>query len=380
MAKSKKKTGFWLKLLLGLNFLVIIALLLSYLACYVSPAKFWIPAFAGLAFPYILLSNLIFVILWLFIRIKFSLFSVITIILGFNQIMASFQFHSGSKALKDKDYFKVISYNVRNFDLYSYDKNWVSNHAKRNKIFKFLQSESPDIICFQEFVNDLSGSFKTKDTLVTFLKAKNVHAEYTVVSKSVNEFGLATLTSFPIVHKGRIDFPNSRTNLCIYTDVLVNKDTLRIYNAHFESIHFSHADMLFAEKITAAKAEKNEQLKDKSQRIMRLMKTAFQKRAVQADLVANHIKTCPYPVILCTDLNDTPVSYSYHRLKDDLNDAFTESGSGFGHTYTGFYPSFRIDYILISKALLSADFASIPSDNSDHYPVRCFIKMKPKSK
>jgi endonuclease/exonuclease/phosphatase family metal-dependent hydrolase len=253
----------------------------------------------------------------------------------------------------------------------------VSNHAKRNKIFKFLQSESPDIICFQEFVNDLSGSFKTKDTLVTFLKAKNVHAEYTVVSKSVNEFGLATLTSFPIVHKGRIDFPNSRTNLCIYTDVLVNKDTLRIYNAHFESIHFSHADMLFAEKITAAKAEKNEQLKDKSQRIMRLMKTAFQKRAVQADLVANHIKTCPYPVILCTDLNDTPVSYSYHRLKDDLNDAFTESGSGFGHTYTGFYPSFRIDYILISKALLSADFASIPSDNSDHYPVRCFIKMKP---
>jgi endonuclease/exonuclease/phosphatase family metal-dependent hydrolase len=136
----------------------------------------------------------------------------------------------------------------------------------------------------------------------------------------------------------------------------------------------------FAEKMTNAKAEKEEQVKEKSKRIMRMMKNAFQKRAVQADLVADHIKTSPYPVILCTDLNDTPISYAYHRLKKNLNDAFTESGSGFGHTYTGFYPSFRIDYILISESLQAANFASIPSDNSDHYPVRCFIKMKPKSK
>lgn len=380
MAKSKKRTGFWQKLLLLINFLVIIALLLSYLSCYVSPAKFWIPAFAGLAFPYILLANIIFVVLWLFIRLKFSLFSVVAIILGFNQIMASFQFHSGSKALADKDYFKVISYNVRNFDLYNYKKNWDYTFTKRNNIFDFLKTESPDIICFQEFVNDLSGGFKTKDTLVTFLKTKNVHAEYTVISRKVNEFGLATLTSFPIVNKGRIDFPNSKTNLCIYTDVLVGTDTLRIYNAHFESIHFNHQDMEFAEHITAAKTEKEEKVKEKSKRILSLMKKAFQKRAVQVDLVANHIRTSPYPVIFCTDLNDTPISYAYHKLKDNLNDAFTESGSGFGHTYTGFYPSFRIDYILISEALQAADFASIPSDNSDHYPVRCFIKIKPQAK
>lgn len=379
MAKSKKRTGFWQKLLLLINFLVIIALLLSYLSCYVSPAKFWIPAFAGLAFPYILLANIIFVVLWLFIRLKFSLFSVVAIILGFNQIMASFQFHSGSKALADKDYFKVISYNVRNFDLYNYKKNWDYTFTKRNNIFDFLKTESPDILCFQEYVHDVAGEFKTGDTLVTFLKVKNIHAEYTGVSRKVNEFGLATLTSFPIVNKGRINFPNSKYNLCIYTDVLVGTDTLRIYNAHFESIHFSHADMLFAEKITAANTKKEEQLKDKSERIMRLMKTAFQKRAVQVDLVANHIKTCPYPIILCTDLNDTPVSYAYHTLKDNLKDAFTESGSGFGHTYTGFYPSFRIDYIFISKALQAADFASVPSDNSDHYPVRCYVKMKPKA-
>lgn len=369
-----------MKALLVLNFLFIIALLLSYLSCLISPIRLWIPAFAGLAYPYILLANVIFVVLWAFIRIKFTMFSLITIILGFYQIQSSFQFHSKSKPLTDKDYFKVVSYNVRNFDLYNYKKNWEPNYAKRNKIFKFLQSESPDIICFQEFVNDLTGKFKTKDTLVTFLKAKNIHTEYTFVSRKVNQFGLATMTSFPVINKGRIEFPNSKNNLCIFTDVLVNTDTLRIYNAHFESVHFNYSDYEFAEKITSIENEDTDQFKDKSLRILRLMKRAFQKRAVQAEIVAKHIKTSPYPVILCTDLNDTPISYAYHCLKKNLKDAFTESGSGFGHTYTGFYPSFRIDYIMISESLKSANFSNIPSDNSDHYPVRCFIKINNKAK
>jgi endonuclease/exonuclease/phosphatase family metal-dependent hydrolase len=380
MAKSKKKTGFWLKVLLGLNFIAIIALLLAYASCYISPAKFWIPAFAGLTFPYILIVNLVFILLWLFIRAKFSLISLITIVIGYSQIMASFQFHSKSKLVSDESYFKVISYNVRNFDLYNYGKKWELNFTKRNKIFKFLQSESPDIICFQEYVNDLSGKFKTGDTLTTFLKAKNIHAEYTVIAKKVNEFGLATLTSFPIVNKGRIDFPNTRTNLCIYTDVLIDKDTVRIYNGHFESIHFSQADIRFAGELSTTKLEKDEQLRDKSRRIVSLMKSGFQKRAIQVDVVAESIKSCRYPVILCMDMNDTPVSYAYHCLKDNLKDAFTEAGSGFGHTYTGFYPAFRIDYIMTSKAMQLAEFTNIPSDNSDHYPVRCFMKLNSQAK
>jgi len=116
--------------------------------------------------------------------------SLVTIALGFSQIMASFRFQPGSKTVTDKDYFKVISYNVRNFDLYNYKKNWEPTFHKRNNIFKFLQAESPDIICFQEYVHDISGKFKTGDTLVTFLKAKYIHAEYTVISRKVNEFGV----------------------------------------------------------------------------------------------------------------------------------------------------------------------------------------------
>ena len=376
--KSKKKTSLWLKMLLGANFVLIIGILLSYVSYYFSPAKAWLPAFAGLAYPYILISNILFIVFWLFVRWKFTLFSVIAIVVGYSYLMSSIQFHS-SKMITSKDtYFKVMSYNVRNFDLYSNRKNWKPNFEKRNNIFKFIQKEAPNVICFQEFVNDLSGRFKTLDTLVKLQKAINTHVEYTVVSRYTKQFGIATFTSFPIVNKGRINFPNSKTDLCIYTDIVVNTDTMRVYNAHFESLHFNYADFEFAEKITSAQTEDEADLKDKSMRLLRLMKRAFVKRALQAEMVAKHIKTCRYPVIVCTDMNDTPISYSYHQLSSNLHDAFTESGSGYGHTFNAFFPSFRIDYILLSDALTSANFVTTESENSDHYPIQCLVKKKSK--
>ena len=84
------------------------------------------------------------------------------------------------------------------------------------------------------------------------------------------------------------------------------------------------------------------------------LKGAFKKRAVQSTAVSNHISNCPYPVLLCGDFNDTPISYSYSEiLSNNLKDAFVESGKGLGMTYIGAFPSLRIDYILHSKSIVS---------------------------
>ena len=44
---------------------------------------------------------------------------------------------------------KVMSYNVRLFDLY----NWSHNTATRNEILDLIRVEDPDILCLQEFVH-----------------------------------------------------------------------------------------------------------------------------------------------------------------------------------------------------------------------------------
>jgi endonuclease/exonuclease/phosphatase family metal-dependent hydrolase len=88
------------------------------------------------------------------------------------------------------------------------------------------------------------------------------------------------------------------------------------------------------------------------------------------------INTCHYPIILCGDFNDTPASYSYNLLCKNLKDAFIERGTGFGKTYAGKFPQFRIDYILHSKELRCTDYIRSDETFTDHYPITAYLKFK----
>ena len=76
------------------------------------------------------------------------------------------------------------------------------------------------------------------------------------------------------------------------------------------------------------------------------LKSAFVLRAEQAQIIANYIKDSPYPVIVMGDFNDTPQSYAYRKIRKGIHDAFRLAGGGFGNTYSGDLPSFRIDFIM----------------------------------
>ena len=148
-------------------------------------------------------------------------------------------------------------------------------------------------------------------------------------------------------------------------------DTVRIYNMHLQSIAFGATDYQYMDDL-----EKNKQTEDieHSKSIGKRLKKAFIKRARQADLISESIAASPYPVIVCGDFNDTPASYTYHRIAGNLKDAFVESGNGFGKSYVGKFPSFRIDYILHSKQFKAFDFKTIHEELSDHYPVVTYLE------
>src|SRR5204862_7418375 len=109
--------------------------------------------------------------------------------------------------------------------------------------------------------------------------------------------------------------------------------------------------------------------------ILRL-KRAFIKRSQQVRVLHRHILESPYPVILCGDFNDTPSSYTYATLCKGMEDSFRESGSGFGKTYIGAFPSFRIDYILHDGKLHSTGYLTHGEKLSDHFPISCWIGRK----
>jgi endonuclease/exonuclease/phosphatase family metal-dependent hydrolase len=276
-----------------------------------------------------------------------------------------------SKKAGNNNDIKVMDYNCMLFDLY----NWSHNKQSRKLIFNLLQDEAPDILCLQEFyTSENPKDFNNIDTLVRFLKTKNIHAEYTTTLRKTDHWGVATLTKYPIVRKGKILFNTKSNNICIYTDVLINKDTVRIYNLHLASISFGKKEYKFIDELN--KNKYNDTNFTESKNIFHRLKNGFLARAKQTELVAAHIKTCKYKIILCGDFNDTPSSFAYHTLSSGLNDAFKEAGNGIGKTYNGQLPLLRIDYILHSPNFVCNKYKRIPESLTDHYPITCYLSLK----
>lgn len=236
-----------------------------------------------------------------------------------------------------------------------------------DKIIEFINRERPDIVCIQEF-------FSIKDKFDTEKKIKNKlqflpysHHQFFLSKNQKSKFGILTISKYPIVNRGKILFEGTR-NLSIYSDVVINADTIRIYNNHLQSIYLQKKDYDFLANIT----EEENQI-DQVKIISGRVRQAFIKRAKQVKLISENIDKSPYPVLVCGDFNDTPVSFTYRKMRGSLKDAFVESGIGFGNTYGQHLPLFRIDYILCSKDFTSYYFRVNKVVLSDHHPVMCYL-------
>lgn len=351
------------KLLRYFNYILILGLVLSYVSIYVNPEKSWFFAFFGLGYPFLLAANVFLVIFWIIKKKKFFLVPLIVILLGWNYISSLVQisFKSSDKDKIEETVFSILTYNIRLFDLYD----WNKEENTSGKIFEYVKSVNPDFICFQEYYTKLSGDI-TESKVSSFLGDQyQSHINYTIKNAKSN-YGIATYSKFPIINRGVIQFSNS-PNSSIYTDIVIDKDTVRIFNCHLQSIRFNSNNYSFISNSKEFNEEERmKEIKDISSRL----RDAFVKRAGQARILSQHISNSPYSVIVCGDFNDVPVSYTYNIIKNDLKDSFTESGSGIGNTYLGKFPSFRIDYILHSPTIECVDYEISTVNLSDHYPVK----------
>ena len=361
--EAKKKRSLFSKLFVLINFVFILLLLLSYLSPFISPEFIWYFAFLGLAYPVLLLVNVIFCALWLFLKSRLYILSLFAIIIGWFQLSTLFQINmKNDVSLDTKDNIKIVSYNVRLFDYYK----WIGDSNTRYRILNLLKTESPNIICLQEILVDTAAKFNSLKTLTLTSPSKNIHAVYRKTLQGSYKLGIATLTSYPIIHQGAVPFKEKSRNMCIYTDILIANDTVRIYNLHLQSIRFQREDYKFMKDLSQP-AETDEF--EKSKGILKRLKQAFIIRSKQVKTIEEHISSCPYSVIVCGDFNDTPSSYTYHTLSSKMQDAFVERGNWIGNTYVGIFPSFRIDYILFKDRFTCNEYKKINSRLSDHYPI-----------
>ncbi len=111
-------------------------------------------------------------------------------------------------------------------------------------------------------------------------------------------------------------------------------------------------------------------------RYLRQYREAIQRRASQAELLAQMIRDETDPVIVMGDFNSTSNNWDYTWIAEGLTDAFSAAGVGWGGTYHVGYPFARIDFILLSEdfGVLTASVPNIVV--SDHLPVYATVAWK----
>ncbi len=355
------------QILFYLNFLLAFSLLLANLSVYVNPSVFVIPAFFGLAYPYLLIANILFLFYWLFRFKKEFLLPLVVILLGWNHLnsLLPIRFAKKNTVVAEAPLLKVLTYNVRSFNIY----NWAKDSEARNEIFSLIREKDPDIFGLQEFYTTPATGNRLQDVIREFPGTPYHSVYFSLQGKDGEGFGIATFSRYPIIRTSRIPFDNTM-NLAVYSDIKVNEDTVRVINVHLQSIRFREKNYAFMDSVRLK--YNNQQIAELKDIGLRL-RDGFTMRAEQARIISNYVKLSPHPVILIGDFNDTPVSYTYHRVVRGLKDSFRESGKGFGNTYAGELPSFRIDYIFHSPGLVSKDYKRIRKKYSDHYPVTAII-------
>jgi endonuclease/exonuclease/phosphatase family metal-dependent hydrolase len=357
-----------------LNVVALAVLLMSCLAAYIEPTQYWQLSFIGFAFPVVLIVNVLFLIGWVLAWNRFVWVSLIAIILCWGFIHKTFAFNFGED--NDEKGIKLMTWNVKAFDLY----NWSHNTETRARMMALIKKENPDVLCLQEFYtnNQLFHNLEyIRDTLgfkycyfppaVELLKYPRSRLQKSLWrSGPLNQqWGVATFSKFPIADTGKINFGKTLSNACIYTDLEVNGKRIRLYNAHFQSIHLGNHDYAALDTLE----EKKETSWHSVKSIMHKMKLAYTHRSIQADAVAGNMKAFEGTKMICGDFNDVPVSYTYHAVCQNLQDAFVKKGVGFSATFSNKLSFFRIDYTLLDPSLQINSYRVVHKELSDHYPV-----------
>jgi endonuclease/exonuclease/phosphatase family metal-dependent hydrolase len=371
MTGNKNKLPFFDRLILWLNYLLCAALLIGYLAPVVDPRSVWIIAFFGLAYPPILLANVILILYWFLRRSKWALLSIVVIAIGYKVLNNNIGLRMPPSVsyASNPNQLRIMTYNVHDFKKYG-SANDVST---KHEILEIIDHQQPDIIGIEEFFSRKRGQYAMVDSIKKILKSEQAYFK-PFMANNTEGIGMAIFSKYPIITTGIIwlNEPNN-LNQCLFVDVKKNDRIFRMYAVHLQSIRFDPEDY----KILDDVSKKGKTDVSGSKRIGAKLKRAFLKRAEQVALIKAHMAQCPYPYFVAGDFNDTPSSYAVNQMAKGLKNAFCEKGSGLGRTYNGSFPNYQIDYIMTSKQFDIRSYGVIRKKLSDHYPVYSDVVLTP---
>lgn len=344
---------FSISIFLGANICTIILMWICVGLTFVSPDLIPRLSLLTLAFPVFLLVDLLFIIFWLLFKARLAWIPILgaLVIGGYILDYCPLNLTSSSHNSNDST-ISIITFNVGQ----------MTEEEQREELIRFINTADADILCLQE----LSKSFITS------------HQEWfdSTNYQYLQTHTVAVLSRLPFLSDTiHIDYP-TRGNNSMACWIDCHGDSLLIINNHLESNKLSPEEK---DEYTSTIIDPNrEAIKNSSHKLMDKLSEAATYRGIQADSVCSIVqRNDRHPIIVCGDLNDTPISYTYQRLARHLNSAYRQTCFGPGFTYSKRSFPVRIDHIFYSEHWnCTSCRIDRTVSSSDHYPLIVQLSKK----
>lgn len=316
---------------------VVIVLLLgaTMLNAYIPPKVFPFLNLLSLAFPFLMIANLLLCFFWIFSWRKRAFVFLLISTLFLTPVRRWINY---SEQKNDNLDFKVLTFNNKYND---YGLEGVKNYIK---------SFNADVIFLQESGYSGLGNSDFEEMKYSLHNRRiSFFSKYQIVEQD----------TIPLIDKGK----------SVYADVIIKGKRIRFINVHLESFQL-HKSMV-------KPTEDLEENGTKAKSLVRRFMPVFKKHEEQVQILKNFIEKSPYPVILAGDFNSVPNSYEYYTISGVLKDCFLESGTGLATSFHDYKIPIRIDYVFSSENLKSTYYQVDRSQKlSDHYPVLVKFSLK----
>ncbi|WP_171971866.1 endonuclease/exonuclease/phosphatase family protein [Mangrovimonas sp. DI 80] len=320
-----------------INLIAMIAVSLSIISEISSNVNWgWISVLLGISWPILFVINVVLSVFGLISKRYLYLLGVLILSINLN----SFFRISTESTNEPNESINILTFNVRGFNT----NNLIKNKDTTSNTLKFIDSIYPDILVLQESDYKISRKIKGYDY------------EFLGYRKNLDKSLLSINSKYPIINKGYINFPHTKNN-GIYADILIQNDTIRIYNLHLQSY-----------KLTGNSLRTGKNL-------LKKIDNTFNQQVLQSKIVRENASNCTMKIIISGDLNTPPNTFPYNILKQNLNDSFIEKGNGLGTTYNLRGYPLRLDYFFMDQKIKILNHKNFKLNLSDHEPILVTFKL-----
>lgn len=213
-----------------------------------------------MAYPWLLIINIIFVLFWLSSKNWYFLFSLGCILIGLNHFQSFIGLNPSLP--KEKGEITVMTLNSMGYQKIKGDT--------KTKFKELLTTHQPEVIAIQEgFKNDHPNVLKAYP-----------------YSHRPDGSVLCIYSKHAFINKGNLGLSENKSNGCIFVDIKINGQVIRIYNMHLQSNKVS---------VDASKLKKEADIQAKKtwldiKGILGKISRAASIRSAQGSAIINHFK------------------------------------------------------------------------------------------